>query len=190
MDRLYPGICFFPNPKNKLICIFAFSYFDYSLDTTPDLLNKPTKNAEFSRSSARQQRLKRLVSMGHEWELRVGFDAPLMMTQQHSFALTKGSRGGTREERLHASAQWLVDTGIDFLQTQQGTTEVRYLVGRALAPSCWVACCLCLIVSKHGRLTKHGTYTSSRWDMYKTQPEQNYWDGTSSWVSKTRAWFL
>jgi hypothetical protein len=97
------------------------------------------QNVEFSRSSARQQRLKRLVSMGHEWELRVGFDAPLMMTQQHSFALTKGSRG-TREERLHASAQWLVDTGIDFLQTQQGTTEVRCNSRDDVMPPSWVAC--------------------------------------------------
>jgi hypothetical protein len=86
------------------------------------ILLEIVRDHEFSRSLERQQRLAQLVSMAHEWDLKVGIDAPLMMTQQHSFSLTKGATG-TREERLDKTALWLVETGINFLQTQQGTTE-------------------------------------------------------------------
>ncbi|MEZ0371284.1 MAG: hypothetical protein ACAI44_19475 [Candidatus Sericytochromatia bacterium] len=90
------------------------------------LLEKPRWGA-FARGPVRQERLKRIVDLGHAWQLRIGLDAPLALEQQNGWRLIPQSGSLNSElDQLHSNLDWLADTGVDFLSTEQGTSEFTH----------------------------------------------------------------
>lgn len=81
----------------------------------------------FARSRERQARLRRLVELGHAWQLRIGIDAPLALEQQNGWRLIPRTGQADDELRqLDANLDWLAATGVDFLSTELGTSEFTH----------------------------------------------------------------
>ncbi|HEY9842698.1 MAG TPA: hypothetical protein V6D23_19695 [Candidatus Obscuribacterales bacterium] len=100
------------------------------------LLEKP-RWGDFARGPVRQQRLKRIVALGHDWQVRIGLDAPLALEQQNGWRLIPQSGSLSDElDQLHRNLDWLADTGVDFLSTELGTSEFTH--GGASAMLAWL----------------------------------------------------
>ena len=81
--------------------------------------------ADFARSPERQARLRQLVTLGHDWQVQIGIDAPLTLEQQNGWRLIP--KPGSQElEQLRANLDWLVGTGLDFVTTEMGTSEFTH----------------------------------------------------------------
>lgn len=79
---------------------------------------------EFSRSAERQQRLKQVVQMAHDWKLKVGIDSPMAMLQQNGWRLITQIGDPVAEKReLQQSLDWLQALGVNFISTEMGQTE-------------------------------------------------------------------
>lgn len=78
---------------------------------------------DFSRSPVRQQRLKKLVSLAHEWQLRVGIDGPLALEQQNGWRLMRNPQAKDALQELEKSLDWLAATDVDFFTTEMGLSE-------------------------------------------------------------------
>ncbi len=82
---------------------------------------------DFSRSTLRQQRLRQLVDIAHEYAMRVGVDAPMAFAQQNAFRLIREE--GTPEERkqqMFESVDFLMEAGFDYLMTEAGESEFTH----------------------------------------------------------------
>jgi hypothetical protein len=79
---------------------------------------------EYGDSTLRQERLKIMVNLGHEFGLAVGIVAPFVFMQQHSWMLIRKS--GTIEfeiGQIKNHIDWLMKTDIDFITAEMGQSE-------------------------------------------------------------------
>ena len=81
----------------------------------------------FATSDERARRLRVLVERAHAFGVRVGVDAPIVLSQQHAFRLLD-ERGSADFERarIDARVDWLMALGFDFLNTESGDTEMTH----------------------------------------------------------------
>lgn len=103
---------------------------------------------EFARSDRRQTRLKRLVDIGHAWQMQIGIDAPLALEQQNGWRLIPKT-GDTDSEmtQLRGNLDWLAATGVDFLSTEMGSSEFTHEgAGRMLG---WLNTAVAHLDDKH-----------------------------------------
>lgn len=83
--------------------------------------------AEFARSPERQARLRQLTGIGHDWQVRIGIDAPLALEQQNGWRLIPQTGEPAAENaQLLANLDWLADIGLDFVSTELGTSEFTH----------------------------------------------------------------
>jgi hypothetical protein len=80
--------------------------------------------AEFAQSPDRQDRLRRIVDVCHDWGVACGVDAPIIFQQQHTWRLIRdlGDRA-VESAQLRERVDWLMEAGFDFLGTESGSTE-------------------------------------------------------------------
>ncbi len=79
---------------------------------------------DFSDSSERMQRLKKLVGISHAWGLLTGIDVGVVFEQQNMWRLlrTQGSPASEAAE-IKTRLRWLMQAGWDFLTFEMGSTE-------------------------------------------------------------------
>lgn len=78
----------------------------------------------FAVSKERQDRLRTLVQMGHQWGIHVGVNAPIALEQQNSFRLIL-NHGNLQEEvrQIKERIDWLMEVDFDFVATKMGFSE-------------------------------------------------------------------
>lgn len=83
--------------------------------------------ADFADGAVRAQRLKTLVDHAHGFGVAAGADAPIALTQQHTWRLVR-STGTLAEEtaQIDAHLDWLMGAGFDFFSTESGTSEFTH----------------------------------------------------------------
>ncbi|MBI4816895.1 MAG: hypothetical protein HY791_11585 [Deltaproteobacteria bacterium] len=83
--------------------------------------------ATFGDSTLRQNRLKQLADIGHDFGIAVGVDAPIALGQQHSFRLLRQS-GELEAEKaeIRSRVDYLMTAGFDYLATEAGTSEFTH----------------------------------------------------------------
>lgn len=79
----------------------------------------------FSRSAERQERLRILVQMAHQWGIKVGVDVPMALQQQNGWRLIQDATGSPEqvEQQIEQSLDWLMGAHFDFVSTEMGSTE-------------------------------------------------------------------
>lgn len=70
----------------------------------------------FSQSPLRQDRLRTLVTMAHDWQLEVGAGASLTLSQHHTFSLIRDTTRAHSE--LTSRLDFLFGAGFDYLSTE------------------------------------------------------------------------
>jgi len=71
--------------------------------------------ANFSISTLRQQRLTKIVSLGHQYGLVIGADRPVCEQQQHAWYIVTAD--GDQRRQIQAQLDWTYECGFDFLST-------------------------------------------------------------------------
>lgn len=90
------------------------------------LLEKATWK-QFARSPERQARLRRIVELGHQWQMQIGIDAPLALEQQNGWRLIPQLGSLDSElQQLRQNLDWLLATGLDFVTTEMGSSEFTH----------------------------------------------------------------
>lgn len=80
--------------------------------------------AQFALSKNRQDRIKQIVNIAHEYGIYVGIDAAIALEQQNAFRLIhKFGNRKTELEDMHTRIDYLMETGIDYLSTEMGSSE-------------------------------------------------------------------
>ena len=84
--------------------------------------------ADFSRSNARQSRLRTVVELAHDYGILTGIDAPIALEQQHAFRLLTEQNDELFEEltQIRETASWLAGIGLDYVVTESGTSEFTH----------------------------------------------------------------
>lgn len=80
---------------------------------------------QFADSSERQERLKMLVEMGHNWGIAVGIDAPIILRQQHSWLMVR-KVDGSEIQQIQNSIDWLHQAGFDYFEVEMGFSEFTH----------------------------------------------------------------
>eukprot|EP01117_Protostelium_nocturnum_P012065 TRINITY_DN4419_c0_g1_i4.p1 TRINITY_DN4419_c0_g1~~TRINITY_DN4419_c0_g1_i4.p1 ORF type:complete len:796 (+),score=205.82 TRINITY_DN4419_c0_g1_i4:57-2444(+) len=92
------------------------------------ILLKADEWKEFAESSIRQNRLKQIVDLSHQYGIQVGFDIPIANAQQHGWNMITGSEKNMQDQ--YNKIKWLLDwlnvTGYDFLDTESGYSEFTH----------------------------------------------------------------
>lgn len=80
---------------------------------------------DFSRSAERQERLRTLVTMAHQWGVKVGIDVPMALQQQNGWRLVSNPSAPAAqvEQQIEQSLDWLMGANFDFVSTEMGSTE-------------------------------------------------------------------
>ncbi len=82
---------------------------------------------DFADGPARQQRFATLVSHAHDHGIAAGADAPLALSQQHTWRLVR-TQGQLADEKAQIDQRldWLFAAGFDFFSTESGSTEFTH----------------------------------------------------------------
>lgn len=78
----------------------------------------------FADSPERQQRLRRLVDMAHQWGLAVGIDAPVVFRQQHAWTMIRAP--GNELQQIRSAIDWLHQAGFDYIEIEMGFSEFTH----------------------------------------------------------------
>ncbi len=79
---------------------------------------------DFSQSKLRQERMKRLVEIAHQYGISVGLDVGIVLEQQHNFRLIRETGDIADEKKqLRENVDWLMSAGFDFISTEIGSSE-------------------------------------------------------------------
>lgn len=113
------------------------------------VLLRATGDASFDEGVERQERLKHLVQLGKARGIQVGIDAPIRQHQQHAWRLIEA--GGSEKEQfeeMYRRADYLAATGINFLSTENGTSEFTSDDARSMLK--WLDRLTDYLAQKHG----------------------------------------
>lgn len=82
---------------------------------------------QFSRSLERQNRLKKITSISHEWGIKVGVDVPIALEQQNAWRLIQ-KHGDLKDEikQIKQSLDWIMEADFDFITTEMGFSEFHH----------------------------------------------------------------
>lgn len=78
----------------------------------------------FADSPQRQQRLRTLVQIAHDWGLAVGIDAPIVFRQQHAWTMVRSA--GNEAAQIRQSIDWLHQAGFDYFEIEMGFSEFTH----------------------------------------------------------------
>jgi hypothetical protein len=79
---------------------------------------------DLSTGTARQDRLRRVTALSHEYGVLMGADIPLANLQQHGMAMVSMRDDfATQTKDIEASVDWAVAADFDFISTESGLSE-------------------------------------------------------------------
>ncbi|KNC48718.1 uncharacterized protein AMSG_00493 [Thecamonas trahens ATCC 50062] len=83
--------------------------------------------AQFATSNTRQARLAAIVAELHSWGLAAGADVPIAEIQQHAWPMVHNTGSAAEQEaQIHASIDWFMAAGFDFISTENGYSEFTH----------------------------------------------------------------
>ncbi len=80
--------------------------------------------ADFADSQERQQRLQKLVDLGHAYSLSIGVTAPLAFKQQHAWTMIR--QEGDERAQIAQAIDWLAALNLDYIEIEMGTSEFTH----------------------------------------------------------------
>lgn len=79
---------------------------------------------DLSTGTARQDRLRRVTALSHEFGILIGADIPLANLQQHGMAMVSMRDDfDTQKKDIEASVDWAIAADFDFISTESGLSE-------------------------------------------------------------------